>query len=524
MFEKKIAHETETLLQLATEDNGKTYLPDLLENNFLPSSLKKYVSSEIDWWIYEERIQKQLHPNFDTEKPEIIEIFDKLDDLYRKYAVFNYKKLEKLVKSYISVRLNYLIRPRNTLSWFIFRGEPTKPRKEVLMRLDHFTDYPYLLEELRRAYSDGNDDDLVTVSDFGRAIDEIDNDHIYALSPVDFISLLDPLYEFFGDGESGDLEIPVEALIIFLDDKGISPMARSLEKLLRSEHIKLISKAEFAEFIDTILNEIDSVEKRRGADLSEAAIQEPAVEEDQVEPVIESSEEYTDSVELDDSENAMDDITEEIFDEDEDQEVTGDEKIAEEEEDEITTADDLSALSEEVEEIEPIEEDIDGISEIPEEVASEEPDGENGSDQEDELSEADEDEGIDQDNFEQEAIANADSGSFIKVEDAPSPEFLNKEFRIDLPDEEDQPVPVSELKEYSDIISSKLEAKFIDKIFDGDMLDYFKKLDEFEEMDSWREAAAKADELFARKSIDPDSSIARDFHDAIKKRFEKDKN
>ncbi len=509
MFENKIGLETETILQLAAEEKDKTYLPDLLENNFLPKSLKKFVSSEIDWWIYEERIQKQLHPNFDTERPEIIEIYDKLDDLYRKYAVFNFKKLEKIVKTYISVRLNYLTRPRNTLTWFVFRGEPTKPRRELLMRLEHFIDYPYLLEELRNSYSDGNDDDLVTVSDFGRTIEEIDNDYIYDLSPADFISLLDPLYEFFGDGESGELEIPVEALIIFLDDKGISPMARSLEKLLRSEHIKLISKVEFAEFIDTILNEIDTVEKRRGKKTANDTEDIFAGNADGEEPFSESDTELTESEEeadFSEEEESLEPINEDVA-------------IPEPEMGEIPVEDDLSNLSEEVEEIEPLDEEEEMIEDTGEE--SDEFSEENENDTAEESSEiTGEDEN--QDNFEKEAIENAESGSFIKVVEAPSPEFLNKEFRIDLQEDEDQPVPVSELKEYKDIISSKLEAKFIDKIFDGDMLDYFKKLDEFEEMDSWREAAAKADELFARKSIDPDSSIAKDFHDAIKKRFEKE--
>ena len=144
MFESEIEQLKKHLAAQLPQAQPFVYLHEILESG-IDDCYKQSIQAEVDWWIYEEQIERTDHPHFDTSAPELQEIFASLDDAYRQYAQFNISQLNEAIESAVKVRLNFLCRPRTTLKWFIYRGAPTKTVYEILLRLAYFQDYNYLV-------------------------------------------------------------------------------------------------------------------------------------------------------------------------------------------------------------------------------------------------------------------------------------------------------------------------------------------------------------------------------------------
>lgn len=265
MFESEIEQLKKHLAGQLPQAQPFVYLHDILESG-IEDCYKQSIQAEVDWWIYEEQTERIDHPHFDTSAPELQEIFATLDDAYRQYAQFNVSQLNEAIESAVKIRLNFLCRPRTTLKWFIYRGAPTKTVYEIVLRLAYFQDYNYLItgfhEWAQKTYSKYPAMDLLSVVEFEKIVEKIDNDYILDLSPHQFVDMLIPLFQFFHLGKefTPQLTIPTEALIVFLDDKGVELIAHEIERLLYNEDMENISQERFLDIVTDIINQIEEQE------------------------------------------------------------------------------------------------------------------------------------------------------------------------------------------------------------------------------------------------------------------------
>ncbi|MGA0046359.1 MAG: hypothetical protein ACO3I4_08935 [Candidatus Kapaibacteriota bacterium] len=265
MFERELERARKGLRdQLATRAPYVT-LKDLQALPDLHPAYRAFFGAEVQWWIHEERALRTSNPRFDTSEPAFRELFARLDEAYVRHARFDHEELTAATDAAVKVRLNMLCRPRTTLKWFVFRGEPTKPLHEVLLRLDYVYDHGYLTDGLRQWIETRRADaltslDILSIVEFERVVEKIDNDAILDLSQDDFVALLDPMYEWFAAYHT-DLPadtVPTEAVIIFLDDKGAIPLSQTLERKLYRENLKFLSRSAFFDVIDLVISEIET--------------------------------------------------------------------------------------------------------------------------------------------------------------------------------------------------------------------------------------------------------------------------
>ncbi len=265
MFESEIEQLKKHLAAKLPQPQPFVYLHDILVSA-IDDCYKHSIQADVDWWIYEEQLERADHPHFDTTAPELQEMFAALDDAYRQYARFNNSQFNEAIESAVKVRLNFLCRPRTTLKWFVFRGAPTKTVYEIVLRLSYFSDYNYLTtgfhEWAQKTYSMHPSMDLLSVVEFEKIMETIDNDFILDLSPHQFVDMLIPLFEFFHlDKEfTPQLTIPTETLIVFLDDKGVELIAHEIERLLYNEDMEHISQERFLDIVTDIINQIEEQE------------------------------------------------------------------------------------------------------------------------------------------------------------------------------------------------------------------------------------------------------------------------
>lgn len=263
MFEKELDRVRKQLKQQLDTRQPSIPLSAILANENVHPAYRAYFRAEAEWWLHEERAIRSSNPRFDTGNEALRAMFPKLDDLYIKAARFDHEELTATIDAAVKTRLNFLVRPRTTLKWFVFRGEPTKPLYEILLRLNYLTDNTYLLDGIRQwakarpAESSANE--ILSVVEFERIVEKVDNDAILDLSQDEFVRLLDGIYAFFAEADP-DLppeSVPTEAVIIFLDDKGAVPISQALERLLYREELRTLTRLKFFDVIDTVIANIE---------------------------------------------------------------------------------------------------------------------------------------------------------------------------------------------------------------------------------------------------------------------------
>ncbi len=265
MFESIILQKTKDIENQISFKNDIYYLFELMFNPNIEQAYKTYFSAEVDWWIYEERQYLEANERFNLNDPKLGAFLSNYNDLLKKNAYFSKKSLMQCLNDAILARLNILIRPRLALKWFIFRWEQSRPYHEIIKRFNYIDDYHYLENDFKN-YVNSNkiiekQDDLISAYKFERIIAEIDNQYISTLSPQDFLNLINPIFEFFNKKTkiSNTEKIPIEPIIIFLNDKNMTILSNLLENSYKNGELINISKKYLLGFIYKTLFDLDNI-------------------------------------------------------------------------------------------------------------------------------------------------------------------------------------------------------------------------------------------------------------------------
>jgi hypothetical protein len=238
------------------------YLDEILDNELIDLNIKQFFSAEVDWWLYEERIQRETSKNFDYTDSYVIDTFLEIDKILKTRARFTYGDSKKMIANAVKSRFNYLIRPRVTLSWFIFKGEPTKSVEEILLKLNYFSDYIYItnpiVEELIEDFK-STKKKLFSRMEFEKLVKITDDSYVYSISPDDFINTLDPLFEIFNPSDNPEIEftLPLDALLIFLDDKGLIPVLKGLQLYSTENNIDEFTKKDLLNVLNDLVRHFE---------------------------------------------------------------------------------------------------------------------------------------------------------------------------------------------------------------------------------------------------------------------------
>lgn len=265
MFEKYIEQKEQCLAEQINLTADYVNLFEMIFNPKIEQAYKTYFSAEVDWWLYEEQISRTANLRFNFDDPKLNSFLKQMDELYKKNARFSTVSLPLVISSAVKSRLNYLCRPRTALKWFVYRWDQTKTYHEIIKRLNYLDDYKYLIDGfvdyVRRNQLIKTHDDLINMSLFDKIINEIDNSMMAELSPEGLVQLMGSLFSFFNsDADHKDTaKIPVEAVIIFFDDKNMMSISTKLESLFRSGELLLISKKYLLGFIYKSLYDADNM-------------------------------------------------------------------------------------------------------------------------------------------------------------------------------------------------------------------------------------------------------------------------
>lgn len=196
------------------------YFSNLLNLENLPVPYYKFFKAELNRQIYELKLVHSGLFNFNFEHPEFSKIYSAFFSNLNKIVRLDRQALTDLVFEAVKFRLHFLIQPRKLLLDFVYKNSLQKSKNEILLDLDYFADYNFLIDGLKNRVNAYKSEFLSRI-EFQILIFQIDNHFITQSSISDILSVLIPLFEFFNP-DTFDYEkskIPALAFYYFFKDK-----------------------------------------------------------------------------------------------------------------------------------------------------------------------------------------------------------------------------------------------------------------------------------------------------------------
>ena len=310
---QKIKKIAEMVIQPGMNEVPLAYLSTL----DMPESVKHFFDQEVETWLAEEDIRLGTSERFDFENPEVRMLIDQIMDVLKQYGGFDQPTFHRILERAIKLELNYLIKPHQTLTQFIFKEGPKVTTIEVYNTLKYFFRLTYYKDALTDYFNQKYMQEI-TEPQFKELISEIDK-RAFEANPVEFIlKTLKAIIEFSNEGNEEQINtLTSQILISALEDRNFSDYAalvtraesqgleaftlEQLEKMFSSGKTPSEDKEEAAQVVqeekETVVMEMTSIEEEKPAvevsdiDVSEVVAPEPVIEEEEEEEDYEEEEE-----------------------------------------------------------------------------------------------------------------------------------------------------------------------------------------------------------------------------------------
>ena len=233
MFEREIKFIYDFNLNRINKIGSYLTFEQLVSLEIHPAILK-YISAEIDFLIFEDR-QKLLHDSvFDYSGKKINNYFSLIDSEIKKSKKLSIEYIDKLLLHAISFTVNYLVRPRWTLSRFLFDKDESKSTAEVKQIINYVYFYNYLTDTLA-SYLDKKKLISVEQTDIDELIKKIDDFAIESYLPNIIGAAVNSMSEFFSIGTVQQNRVPINAVKLFLQEKDLDEHIKKLEDTFEHE-------------------------------------------------------------------------------------------------------------------------------------------------------------------------------------------------------------------------------------------------------------------------------------------------
>ncbi len=200
----------------------------------IPHSVKHFFDQEVELWIREEQGKFANSERFDYEVPEVQMLIDKIFDTLKQTATFHSTQFNRLLERAIKLQANYLIRPQQTLTQFLFKDSSLVTTIEVYDMLKYFDKFQYYKDALTdyfnlkymREISQNQFQELVT------AIDQ----QVYGKTPVETaLQTVKTILNFVNEGRDDQSDsLRTRILAVVFKDRNLSDFAFVLEREIKN--------------------------------------------------------------------------------------------------------------------------------------------------------------------------------------------------------------------------------------------------------------------------------------------------
>jgi hypothetical protein len=238
MFEKEIQFIVDFSLNKVKNLGSFFSFEKLLSTNIHPAILH-YISAEIDFLIFEDRKNLIQNSVFDYSGPEIAKYFNLIGEEVKRTRKISIEDIRKLVSQAVSFNVNYIARPKWSLTKLIFNETDQKPAEEIRLSLNYVYYYEYI-KNILLSYLDKKKSASISLIEFEVLLSKIDKE-LFSLQSKKLIdNALNSISDFMNNGSSTN-KVPIQSVEVFFKEKNLIDY---LFRLRRA--VPLVSKQKYS--------------------------------------------------------------------------------------------------------------------------------------------------------------------------------------------------------------------------------------------------------------------------------------
>ena len=225
MFEKEIKFIADVNLN-KIKSLGSLITFDKLSNSDVHPAIVQYISAELDYLIHEDRKKLLEQSVFDYSGSEVSKHFNAIGQEIKKNKKILFEDIKKLILQAVSFNVNFLMRPKWSLTKLVYNEADTKNIDELKLLLNYVYFYEYI-KSVFFAYTSKRKLIALSSTEFEAILGKIDKE-IFTSQQQKFIDFaLYTMSEFFNSGDINKNTVHPAAIELFLKEKNlIDPVYR----------------------------------------------------------------------------------------------------------------------------------------------------------------------------------------------------------------------------------------------------------------------------------------------------------
>ena len=232
MFEKEIKFIVDFSLN-KVKNLGTFFTFEKLLNTDIHPAILQYISAEIDFLIYEDRKKLIQNSVFDYSGPEIAKHFTLIGEEVKKSKKISVDDIKKLVTQAVSFNINYVARPKWSITKLIYNDSDNKPIDEIKLSLNYLYYYEYIRNILLSYISKKNPVSLSMI-EFEVLLNKMDKE-LFASKPAKLLdNALYTIADFNNTGTNGN-KVPIQPVEIFFKERNLIEYLFKLRRSLPVE-------------------------------------------------------------------------------------------------------------------------------------------------------------------------------------------------------------------------------------------------------------------------------------------------
>jgi hypothetical protein len=228
MFENEISFINDFILN-KTKDLGPLFTIEKFLSTDIHPSIKRYIESEINYLIDQDR--KKLIDNslFDYSGSKISNYFNLIADEIKKTKKVSYEDVKNIILQAVSFNANFVVRPKWALSKLIFGNNKSVSLNDVQSMLK----YPYYYEYINNvflAYMAKKKIMNISVTEYELIMNKIDRE-LFTLHQSKLVdNAIYAIADFYNIGGLNKSTLTVEAIENFLKEKNLTELLFKLKR------------------------------------------------------------------------------------------------------------------------------------------------------------------------------------------------------------------------------------------------------------------------------------------------------
>ncbi|MFA7228644.1 MAG: hypothetical protein WC061_06365 [Melioribacteraceae bacterium] len=253
MFEREIKFIYDFNLNKVNRLGPYFTFEQLLASDIHPAILQ-YISAEIDYLIYEDRQKLLKNSLFDYSGEKISFHFNQISEEVKKSKRFAQEYIAKLILHASSFTINYLARPKWTLTKFVFDEENIKSTNDIKQILNYVYYYKYV-NKILISYINSKKILSMNSNEFEDLLNKADKLGVEAYLPSILENALKSMGEFFNIGEIQKTKIPLAAVEMFLEEKELFKHLQKAGEIFGGEEGVKFNIADYQKVFKNIIQE-----------------------------------------------------------------------------------------------------------------------------------------------------------------------------------------------------------------------------------------------------------------------------